>query len=170
MRQGWRRVLTASGRSYCLAHEIWPLYTLKGHRDLINTVAFLSDKRILAFSFNRRLLASGSADSIVIPWDVESVLYSNRPAIACFIWEGPLPRRGKTPSSALHQESNFVGEIVKYAWNFDGDGAVDTEGQKIEWTFTGEGTYTMLLIVSHDHGVTVRKEVTIQMKVEEDPA
>jgi len=63
-----------------------------------------------------------------------------------------------------------VGEIVKYAWNFDGDGAVDTEGQKIEWTFTGEGTYTMVLIVSHDHGVTVRKEVTIQMKVEEDPA
>jgi len=85
MRQGWRRVLTASGRSYCLAHEIWPLYTLRGHKDSINAVAFLPNERILAFSPNRRSFASSSAAGI--PWDVEFGLHPNRPPVVRFIWE-----------------------------------------------------------------------------------
>ena len=84
MRQGWRRVLTASGRLYWLAHEIWPLYTLKGHKDSINAVTFFLPPA-------RRSFAWSSAAGTVIRWDLESVLHPNRPAIACFIWEALSP-------------------------------------------------------------------------------
>jgi len=57
------------------------------------------------------------------------------------------------------------GEIVKYEWDFDGDGVVDAEGQKVEWTFTEEGTYKVILIVTNDDGATARKETEIQVEV-----
>lgn len=106
MRQGWRRVLTASGRSYCLAHEIWPLYTLRGHKDSINAVAFLPNERILAFFPNRRSFASSSAAEIL--WDVEFGLHPNRPPVVRFIWEALSTEGGETLGSAPHRESNPV--------------------------------------------------------------
>lgn len=57
------------------------------------------------------------------------------------------------------------GEIVKYEWDFDGDGVVDAEGQRAEWTFTEEGTYTVILTVTDDDGATSRAEVEIVVEV-----
>lgn len=139
MRQVWRCVLIAFGRLYWLAHEIRPLYTLKGHKDSINAMAFLSDEQILAFSPTRWLFASGSVDGTVIPWDVESGFHLSRLPIACFTWEALSPEGGKTLGSTLHREPNSVRclQIHGAGWGdrgarvgLRGRGAVDAEGQK----------------------------------------
>ena len=57
------------------------------------------------------------------------------------------------------------GRIVKYEWDFDGDGMIDAEGKRVSWTFTEEGTYIVVLIVTDDDGATARKEVEIKVEV-----
>ncbi|HIP99492.1 TPA: PKD domain-containing protein, partial [Candidatus Bipolaricaulota bacterium] len=57
------------------------------------------------------------------------------------------------------------GEIVRYQWDFDGDGVVDAEGLKVTWTFSEEGIYKVTLIVTDNEGATSRKEVEVMVKV-----
>ena len=54
---------------------------------------------------------------------------------------------------------------MRYQWDFDGDGMVDAEGRKVEWTFTEEGTYTVILIVTDDDGATAKAEVKVKVEV-----
>ena len=57
------------------------------------------------------------------------------------------------------------GEIVKYQWDFNGDGVVDAEGQKVTWTFTGESTYTVVRIVTDNDGATAEAKVEVHVEV-----
>ncbi|HIQ01544.1 MAG TPA: PKD domain-containing protein, partial [Anaerolineales bacterium] len=44
------------------------------------------------------------------------------------------------------------GEVVKYEWDFDGDGVIDAEGEAVEWVPPEAGTYRITLIVTDDDG------------------
>lgn len=55
-------------------------------------------------------------------------------------------------------------DIVEYAWDFDGDGKVDTVGTKANHTFDKAGTYTVNLFLtdSQDNKVTSSLTVVVQ--------
>lgn len=46
------------------------------------------------------------------------------------------------------------GEIVKYEWDFDGDGETDATGPRVTFTFAAPGRYEVRLTVTDDDGLT----------------
>lgn len=46
------------------------------------------------------------------------------------------------------------GEIVRYEWDLDGDGTIDTTGPTAERTYSAAGTFTVRLTVTDDDGAT----------------
>ena len=48
--------------------------------------------------------------------------------------------------------SDVDGEVVRYEWDFDGDGEVDAEGEEVEWKPLESGTYHVALTVTDDDG------------------
>ena len=59
--------------------------------------------------------------------------------------------------------SDFDGDIVAYAWDFNGDGTTDASGAMVERTFTTPGLYQVSLTVTDDGGNrdTVTYPITI---------
>ncbi len=55
------------------------------------------------------------------------------------------------------------GRIVRYQWDFDGDGSFDDEGVEVEHRPSAVGTASILLRVTDEHGLT--GEVTGQLEV-----
>jgi len=44
--------------------------------------------------------------------------------------------------------------IIRYQWDFESDGRFDSEGENTFWTYTQEGTYTVILKVTDNFGQT----------------
>jgi len=51
-------------------------------------------------------------------------------------------------------EASSGSSIIRYEWDFDGDGVVDAEGEKTSFTFSSEGKYTVKLKVTDSIGET----------------
>ena len=54
--------------------------------------------------------------------------------------------------------------IERYAWDFDGDGAVDATGQTVETTYTEGGEKTVVLSARGANGVTSRLSRTVDVR------
>ena len=70
----------------------------------------------------------------------KEITVGNTPPVAKFT----VPDGIYTNLAALFDASGSYdpdGEIVRYVWDFDRDGVVDAEGQRVDGTFTEEGTY-----------------------------
>ena len=82
------------------------------------------------------------------------------------IWDNydfPTAEAGPDKICYTHEKVNFDGSystasegssIVKYEWDFDGDGIVDAEGAKTSFTFDRKGGYYVKLTVTDSLGQT----------------
>jgi cytochrome c len=59
---------------------------------------------------------------------------------------------------------DFDGDIVFFAWDFDGDGTIDSTDGIAEHAFTTPGTYSVSLTVSDNGGNTDRATRTIDVE------
>ncbi|MCX7750818.1 MAG: PKD domain-containing protein [Candidatus Bipolaricaulota bacterium] len=84
-----------------------------------------------------------------------------RPPVADFTWE-PRPARAGQPVTFDARPS--LGAIVRYRWEFTGDGIPDGEGAQAVWTFPEPRLYLVTLEVEDDEGGTDR--VTLLVPVE----
>jgi len=76
-------------------------------------------------------------------------------------YDAPIANAGADKYSYTGDKINFDGSksiastgssIVKFEWDFESDGIVDTEGEKTSFTYGNEGTYTCLLKVTDSIG------------------
>jgi len=60
------------------------------------------------------------------------------------------------------------GDIVKYEWDWDGDGSYDDEGIVIDHSFDAEGTYQVGFRVTDDEGTVDEMDEPLEITIEED--
>jgi PKD repeat protein len=74
------------------------------------------------------------------------------------------PKSGQAPLtvwfSATSDES-IDGNRLKYEWDFQGDGTFDDNGAEVKFTYFREGTYTAILRVTDQDGLTDMDEISI---------
>ncbi|RLG04612.1 MAG: hypothetical protein DRN68_09640, partial [Thaumarchaeota archaeon] len=88
----------------------------------------------------------------------------NLPPEATFTFEPEEPYAGQEVSFDASGSGDPDGEIVEYAWDFDGDGVTDAEGIEVFHTFAEPGTYTVKLTVTDDDGATASYEEELQIR------
>ncbi|MFN4218638.1 MAG: CARDB domain-containing protein [Candidatus Bipolaricaulia bacterium] len=88
----------------------------------------------------------------------------NRAPTACFTFSPTNPIVNQSVIFDASCSTDLDGRIVRYDWDFDGDGRFDAQGVRVAFTFTQARTYTVLLQVTDDQGLTgsISKSVTVQ--------
>jgi len=74
------------------------------------------------------------------------------------------PPSGKVPLTvmfAAQYDISTDGNRLKYEWDFQGDGQFDVEGSEVSFTYSQKGTYTAILRVTDQDGLTATDEITI---------
>jgi len=103
--------------------------------------------------------------SVVEPPPVaESGPSSFQPPVADFSYMPASPNPGDPILFDGTSSADFDGEIVSFAWDFDGDGATDATGAIAEHTFTAPGTYSISLTVTDDGGNTDTLTMSIDIE------
>ena len=94
---------------------------------------------------------------------VEKGISVNAPPSASFAFSPPEPRAGEEVAFDASGSKDLDGKIVRYLWDFDGDGETDAEGVKASYAFPKAGTYVVTLTVVDDNGAaaTHREEVHV---------
>jgi len=77
------------------------------------------------------------------------------------------PREGEVPLTVLFTDLS-VGEIYSWAWDFTGDGEVDSTEQNPSFVFTEEGVYTVTLTVNDGAGYITKQDFITVSAVHED--
>lgn len=78
---------------------------------------------------------------------------TNRQPISGFTYAPGTPTAGQSVTFS-NDTSDLDGSIVTFAWDFDGDGTVDDNGQTVSHTFNDPGKYNVTLKVIDDDGAT----------------
>ncbi len=92
--------------------------------------------------------------AVAEPPEVPREPVSIQPPLADFAYMPAAPSPGDPVLFNGTFSSDFDGEIVAYAWDFDGDGTIDSTDSVAEHRFTSPGTYTVSLTVTDDGGNT----------------
>jgi PKD repeat protein len=74
------------------------------------------------------------------------------------------PNSGQAPLTVwftAEYDESADGNRIKYEWDFQGDGTFDDNGPEVKFTYFQEGTYTAILKVTDQDGLTDTDEVTI---------
>jgi len=71
------------------------------------------------------------------------------------------PRAGEPVTFDASASFDPDGQIVKYEWDFDGDGVTDAEGVRVTFTFDEPGDYPVTLTVTDNDGLTGTKTRTV---------
>jgi len=123
---------------------------------------------------------SGNADMITRPIEVRgedaeatrpSGVSTFQPPIADFAFMPASPIAGDAVQFDGTLSSDFDGEIVAYAWDFDGDGEPDASGSVAEHAFAEPGVYAVSLTVTDDAGNidTVTLSIEIGGDADDEP-
>lgn len=91
-----------------------------------------------------------------------------KPPIADFTFAPEPPVVGEPVQFDGTASSDPDGSIVSYAWDFDGDGEVDTTGGQVQQTFSAPGTVTVSLTVADDEGNRDTLERTLDVEEASD--
>lgn len=88
----------------------------------------------------------------------------NRAPTACFSFSPSNPIINQTVTFDASCSTDPDGRIVRYDWDFDSDGRFDAQGVRVAFAFPQARTYTVLLRVTDDQGLTgsTSKSVTVQ--------
>jgi hypothetical protein len=87
--------------------------------------------------------------------------------LADFSVTSEAPHPGETVTFDASISSDPDGEIVRYEWDFDGDGSVDATGAMVSYVFEEPGEYSVVLIVTDDEGNQDSAAKVIVVKPEE---
>ncbi len=87
-----------------------------------------------------------------------------QPPLAEFVWTPSIPRAGASVLFDGTFSQAFDGEIVGYAWDFDGDGRPDAEGARVTWTFPAPGFYLVTLQVTDSAGLTGETQYLVEVR------
>jgi len=127
---------------------------------------------------------SGNTDTITLQIEVLGEAGATRP-IGLSTFQPPIADFAFMPASSITGETvqfdgtlsvDFDGEIVSYAWDFDGDGTTDATGPIATYVFREPGTFTVSLTVTDDSGNTDTISVSIEIggelegDVDDEPA
>lgn len=77
-----------------------------------------------------------------------------RPPVADYAYAPVAPTAGQVVAFDAAASVDFDGGIVRFAWDFDGDGAVDAEGSTARWAFAAAGAHDVALTVTDATGLT----------------
>ena len=80
---------------------------------------------------------------------------------ADFTFAPERPRAGEVVTFDASASFDVDGRIVKYEWDFDGDGRTDAEGVVVAHAFEEPGEYPVTLTVTDDDGLQGRKTRTV---------
>ncbi|MCR4573818.1 MAG: PKD domain-containing protein [Lentisphaeria bacterium] len=86
-----------------------------------------------------------------------------------------MPPSGSAPHKAKFSIANelYDSEMFAYAWDFNGDGKVDSRERTPEYTYTSPGEYTVSVVVTKDDGTICESVsvncVSVREKVENVP-
>jgi PKD repeat protein len=154
----------AAGKALC---------TLAGHSSSVRAVSFSPD---------RTQLVSGSDDRVALVWDTARLfgIVANRLPIAEFTWSilAPkgarslvVPRAGDWVEFDASASRDPDGKIVKYEWDWDGDGKFEesTKEEKVTRRFQAAGTYNIVLRVTDERGASATCAKTIAVAENEAP-
>jgi PKD repeat protein len=85
---------------------------------------------------------------------IDSVTVDNRPPTASFGWSPQTPKRKRPVTFDASASRDPDGSIVRYLWDFDGNGTTDAQGAgpTVSHTFADKGSYTVRLTVVDDDG------------------
>lgn len=87
----------------------------------------------------------------------------NRLPLPHFRYTPRQPRVGEPVHFSATESEDLDGTIMKYEWDFEGDGQVDATGLWADHTFTKADTYNVTLIVTDDKGA--KNQLTKAVKV-----
>ena len=90
--------------------------------------------------------------------------HSIQPPVADFAYMPASPSPGDSVLFNGTFSSDFDGEVISFAWDFDGDGTIDSTNSVAEHSFSEAGTYAVSLTVTDDGGNT--DTLTIPIDVE----
>ncbi len=105
----------------------------------------------------------------ILPIEVESkreapvAQISTEPALE----EGALSLEGEVPFEIVFDASKTTdrdNNIVDYQWDFDGNGVFDGVGEKVTYSFTEPGTYSVKLLVTDSDDNTGEDTVIVKVK------
>jgi hypothetical protein len=85
------------------------------------------------------------------------------PPVADFTFSPERPKVGETVRFDASESFDPDGQIIKYEWDFEGDGTIDAQGVIVEHIFAQAGTFTVTLTVTDNDGETgtVRKTIVV---------
>lgn len=92
------------------------------------------------------------------------IIITFQPPLAEFAWSPEEPQAGEAVTFDASASFDPDGEIVKYEWDFDGDGLTDAEGVTATWTFNEAGDYPVTLTVTDNDGYTSTATKTITVR------
>ncbi|MCX8103653.1 MAG: S8 family serine peptidase [Candidatus Bipolaricaulota bacterium] len=78
----------------------------------------------------------------------------NRAPTACFTFSPTNPVVNQAVTFDASCSTDPDGRIVRYDWDFDGDGRFDAQGVRVAFAFPQARTYTVLLRATDDQGLT----------------
>ncbi|HRU21205.1 MAG TPA: PKD domain-containing protein [Candidatus Bipolaricaulis sp.] len=100
---------------------------------------------------------------------VVTPLVMNRPPVAQFTYSPVSPTVGTTVTFNGTTSYDPDGTIVAYAWDLNGDGAVDRAGPIVSWTYAVAGAYNATLYVTDNEGATGQMTQPVMIAVAGPP-
>lgn len=93
----------------------------------------------------------------------QSTTPQNRAPTACFAYSPPSPTVGQAVTFDAACSTDPDGRIVRYEWDFDGDGRVDTQGVRVSFAFPQARAYSVTLRVTDDQNLSATQTQTVQV-------
>jgi PKD repeat protein len=87
-----------------------------------------------------------------------------RPPVADFAYAPVSPVAGQRVTFDAAASVDFDGPIVRFTWDFDGDGNPDAEGVAVEWTFATPGSYDVAVAVTDEAGMSDTAAYAVEVK------
>ncbi|MEL6257589.1 MAG: PKD domain-containing protein [Pseudomonadota bacterium] len=75
----------------------------------------------------------------------------------------PEPQKAQTPIRFEFTGSDPDGDPLTYAWDFDGDGEIDSTERTVNWVFEEAGVFTVSLTATDPEGLSDTAQRTIQI-------
>ncbi len=91
------------------------------------------------------------------------IVITFQPPTADFTFSPQQPIAGGQVAFDAGLSFDFDGELVRYEWDFDGDGAADADGVTVQYVFETSGTYWVALTVTDNEGNTDTLERSISV-------
>jgi len=111
-------------------------------------------------------LAAGQRASVSFGawYKPREIIMTFQPPYVNFSFTPSDPKSGETVTFDASASSPFSGKIVKYEWDFDKDGKIDTTGKIVDYVFSSVGDHLVTLRVTDESGATDSRTKTVSVE------